>query len=759
VTSSRGQELAGAQLREIADRSSGALEIVDVKPPSDDGFLDIHVSVATRSYRTAGGLQFRARERMSVRIGVEFPFRPPTLWFLHRRFAGTPHVQWGGHVCLYQSIEAEWKPSDGMYGFFERVDEWLAAAGAGRLDPDDAPLHPPVAYVDSKTRIVVTADTPATDGQLWIGRADLVKKNKLRRDLVGWASLDDWDAVEVRGTPAMAILLNCALPTEYPTGVDDLLTSIEKAGVGFGLIFSTLKLVATLVPEGEPGYIVLGAPMRRKEAGQPLRQHLTVWEIDADALAHVRSYMEGGDDEVARRRKVAEWMVTANVGWCTVLEDRPEIVNRRDRGAATEVLAGKRVALLGCGALGSAVAEMVVRAGAAKLKLFDNGIVRPGLLLRQRFGDADVAFAKASALKNRLESLGLGCKIEADFSDLKGGILARFDGLDPELIIDATASRSVGHRLESELGDAALPCPLLSMSVSAAAENGSVTVSMPRHPGGPLAVERAAKLAAFARDKDHPLVKSFWPEDPGGALFQPEPGCSNPTFTGSAADVDHHASGLLNVGLRRVSKLPPEGASMDLVAPPWSDMDPAVARVLRYDLPVPTVATERNRGFRVFTSLAATRGIASEIRRIARIRSSKFETGGLLFGDIDDSHGRVFIDGVSGPPPDSEMSPERFLCGTKGTVAMAARRKAASGGTSRFIGIWHTHPVSRDRPSQEDLAAMVQLLHLQANPPRQVAMLIVGFAESRPDPNVYLYHRDDFRVVRGDDFPWEIDHE
>jgi hypothetical protein len=133
VTSSRGQKLADAQLREIAARSNGALEIVEVDPSSDGGVLDIRVSVATGSYRTEVGLDFRSRERMSVRVPADFPFRPPTLWFLHRRFAGTPHVQWGGHICLYQSVEAEWKPADGMYGFFERVDEWLAAAGAGQL--------------------------------------------------------------------------------------------------------------------------------------------------------------------------------------------------------------------------------------------------------------------------------------------------------------------------------------------------------------------------------------------------------------------------------------------------------------------------------------------------------------------------------------------------------------------------------------------------------------------------------------------------
>lgn len=755
MTLSRGQELASAQVHEIADRSDGTLEIVEEPILTEQGNLRIHVSVATRAYRAEGGLPFRDRERLVVLVGAEFPFDPPTLWFLHKRFAGTPHVQWGSYVCLYQSIESEWMPADGMYGFFERVDEWLAAAGAGRLDPEDGPLHPPVAYSVASTKVVVDADTPDTEDQLWVGRADLVTKGPQRRDLVAWVSLADWDSVEVHGTPAMAILLNSPLPSEYPKSVNDLLKSVEQAGVSFGLIFSTLRLVAALVPAGEPGYLVLGAPMRRKAAGEPLCQHLTVWEIEADALNRVRAYAQAIDDEAERRREVAEWMVAAKVGWCTVLENRPEIVNRRDRDATAEALTGKHVVLLGCGALGSAVAEMVVRAGAARLRLLDNSIVRPGLLVRQRYGDDDIARAKAAALKRRLDGLGLGCEIDIDTSNLKDGVLARLEGLEPDLVIDATASRRVAHRLEAELDDGALLCPLISMSVSAAAENGSVSVRMPSYSGGPLIVERAAKLVAFVRDRKHPLVESFWPADGGRPVFQPEPGCSNPTFTGSAADIDHHAAGLLNVGLCRAAKLAPTEASMDLVAPPWSDKVSNASRLLRYVLPGFETTRECNRGFRVFTARVARRGISSEIRRIARTHSSKVETGGLLFGEIDDSHGRVFIDCVSGPPSDSELSPERFVCGTAGTVALAARRRAASGGTSGFVGIWHTHPVSPGRPSEEDLMAMVQLLHLQPHPPRQVAMLIVGYAETRPDPKVYLFHRDDFRVVRSDDVSQE----
>jgi hypothetical protein len=42
---------------------------------------------------------------------------------------------------------------------------------------------------------------------------------------------------------------------------------------------------------------------------------------------------------------------------------------------------------------------------------------------------------------------------------------------------------------------------------------------------------------------------------------------------------------------------------------------------------------------------------------------------------------------------------------------------------------------------------MVQLLHGQERPPRQVVMLMVGFAASAPEFNNYLFRRDEFRPI------------
>jgi hypothetical protein len=53
---------------------------------------------------------------------------------------------------------------------------------------------------------------------------------------------------------------------------------------------------------------------------------------------------------------------------------------------------------------------------------------------------------------------------------------------------------------------------------------------------------------------------------------------------------------------------------------------------------------------------------------------------------------------------------------------------------------------------------MIQLLHLQAFPPRQVLMLIVGFAATRPVFNHFLFRRDEFHLVALDALP-EPEHE
>jgi len=686
-------------------------------------------------------------------VPASFPFSKPSLFFAHNRFKGAAHVQWGSSICLYQASEVEWRPADGMFGFFERVEEWMTAAGAGQLDPDNAPLHPPVAYAKSLVHFVAKVDAPEKEGEgFWLGRADLIKVRMHRFDIVGWTALDNWGEAELDPPPAAAaILFDRPLPMEYPKRVYGLIDVLKEAGLEFGTLYSLLKIMALMAQEGEPAYILFGAPMRRKEAGAPLRQHLTAWEIGADALVALRGIVRsGGKDDEARDRLV-KWMVGTDVGWCTILEDRPEIVHRRDKDSPAAWFPGKRVLMLGCGALGSAIAEIMVRAGASAIELVDRGQVKPGVLVRQRFGNADIGLNKAEALVDRLRGLGLATRLSSQNANLSTEILPRFDLTEWDLIIDATASPAVSHRLEIELCTTVLPVPLVMVQVSAAARFGSVSVRQPQYDGGPQQIERQSKLEAFARHATNPVVEAFWPKPGSIPIFQPEPGCSEPTFTGSAADMDAHAGTLLNLGLVRLQCLPQDEASVDLVPAPWLTINDGRAKPLSFRFRAALSLTEQRHGYHVRESGEARRGMLAEISRIARIRSDKVETGGLLFGEIDDSHRCIWIDSVSGPPPDSIASTEKFLCGTTGTRDLSLFKSKASGGSSRFVGIWHTHPVSRGRPSKDDLAAMAQLLMLEPFPPRQVLMLIIGYAASRPTFSYFLFRRGEFKQISLDE--------
>ena len=758
MTCSDGQHLAFEQLAEISEASGGELDIVSSQLPTDEGGnLTVRISVGTGHLRSAeNGFRFNAREPLLVYLPPNFPLKNPSIYFAHSRFAGLPHVQWGKSICLYQSSDIEWVAADGMYGFVQRLNEWLRAAALGELDPDNAPLHPPIAYTSSDFKIVTSANTPeiAEGKTSWVGAAHLAIKNQYCFELKGWTDLGDELPQDIQC--GMAILLNQPMPMEYPDTVLKLIAEFEQRGLSFPLLYDLIRLYALFLNEGNDLYVIVGAPMRRVEQGGKLKQHLAAWRISAESAANLRATFEtlsNPEDAEASRTKFIEWAVSAKTEWCRIYEDRSEVTVRRDVGTVTSWLNNKRILLLGCGALGSFLAEYIVRAGASKLMLVDNDAVTPGVLVRQLFPDKHVGFSKVSALRVRLNDLGMKTDILDQFRNLRLGVFDEFQPDEYDLVLDATASRSVTIVLERELSKIKNAPPLASFSISAKAKNGMVTVRMPKFSGGPIDIGRRAKIAALQSAGSEHFAKDFWPLAKDIDLFQPEPGCSEPTFIASASDVAFYSSALLNTALMRISELKKSEASSDFISmPPYSatkncdvSFSCTIGEVKRLK--------EVKHGYSVLTAPGATGSINSEITRNGRVGSELNETGGLLFGSIDDSIERIWIDAASGPPPDSFQSPQLFECGPVGTSEMSKHHKEKTQGSSGFVGVWHTHPVSLPRPSQVDLRAMLNILHFQENPPRHVVMLIIGHAATKPVWKYYLFRRNEFtfRAIGADE--------
>jgi molybdopterin/thiamine biosynthesis adenylyltransferase len=109
--------------------------------------------------------------------------------------------------------------------------------------------------------------------------------------------------------------------------------------------------------------------------------------------------------------------------------------------AGQQRLLESRAVLVGCGALGTALANLLVRAGVGHLRIIDRDFVEPSNLQRQTlFEEADArdALPKAVAAERRLRATNSGVQVEGVVADLSpanaeellGGFALLLDGTD-----------------------------------------------------------------------------------------------------------------------------------------------------------------------------------------------------------------------------------------------------------------------------------------------------------------------------------------
>jgi adenylyltransferase/sulfurtransferase len=103
-------------------------------------------------------------------------------------------------------------------------------------------------------------------------------------------------------------------------------------------------------------------------------------------------------------------------------------------------LAESRVAIVGCGATGTAVASLLARAGVGKLLIVDRDYVEPSNLQRQSlFDEADAAesLPKAIAAARKIGAFNSEVEVRAEVADLTPENIQALVG-DAGLILDAT---------------------------------------------------------------------------------------------------------------------------------------------------------------------------------------------------------------------------------------------------------------------------------------------------------------------------------
>ncbi len=753
-----GQELAQEELHEIEAASEGALEVLTLRPPDGvrrSAIAEISVTCFDMPH-AEGGIKLRDRERFLIYIPPDFPFDVPSVYTPHRRFSGHPHVQWQTYLCLYQSRNTEWDASDGMFGFISRLELWLRRAALNQLDMEGAPLHPPVAYSTERITVIPRKDTPQVQRTAWFGYAKLRNISSYRIDIEDWIDISESVA---QATVGAAILLTEPLSWEYPAKAKMLLDQVEKNGVSRAIIRLIMALAADANPADSDLLVIIGAPMRGIRGSHQLKQHLTAWLIKKEMVKGLRLIPNKYSAEEGFRvigleaeKLMEEWLDLVDVAWCTVREDRPEIILPRDTGTPMNIFRDRTVAVWGCGAIGAPIAESLARAGAKKLILRDKGIIAPGILSRQPYLDEEIGYSKVSVLAKRLRQIRPDILvIEPKYEDVRSTVLDSEDWTDgADYVIDTTASMAVIEKLESRRGKSARRVPVASLVVGHRAQQGLVVVSGSRHSGGPVDVLRNVKIAACSKGCLGNYVDEFWPAEPRNDVFQPEPGCSEATFVGSAADSIALAATMLNLVAIDFQEIEKEADTEDsatahFVAQPHTVL-PGIPLHYKFNFQSDIVIEDPQSDFQIRISQAALSEMHTWVRRSALIYGEKAETGGILFGGRDNACRVVWVSEVIGPPSDSESSCAHFICGTNGVADANDEKRQRTRGSTQYIGMWHTHPTSLPVPSESDFQAMHALVNADEPSTHKHLLLILGSDSEQSSELLsgYLFSKRDF---------------
>jgi hypothetical protein len=303
-------------------------------------------------------------------------------------------------------------------------------------------------------------------------------------------------------------------------------------------LLTVLGASAIRNPEGTPQAIVIAVP--HPTGGPP---HLLVANIPAAGADRIRALVRSS------RRKSS--MIDINpsridmdafLEWWPVSDERAEVTTRRDSARPVAAFSGKTVHIWGCGGLGSWVAELVVRAGAAKLALCDPGDITGGLLVRQNYVEADVGNSKVEALATRLRAISDNGEVTVH--DSMTPAVSDLDNVD--VIIDATVSVAISRLLDQIA--AAPGHPVLAQMATDARTGtlGILTISMPPEPAGPLTIDRLAGQVV-ATDGTLEAFQTLWKSPEDNEEIIPTRGCSTPTFHGSAADLSGVAASLTSI--------------------------------------------------------------------------------------------------------------------------------------------------------------------------------------------------------------------
>lgn len=378
-----------------------------------------------------------------------------------------------------------------------------------------------------------------------------------------------------------------------------------------------------------------------------------------------------------------------------------QIPSREMLAFTSGVSADAPVALLGYGALGSCIADFLLRAGIPKIAAVDNEDLAPHNLARHNATVENLYARKAAHLGWLAGKITFpggdieGAPIDCDVTGLSDEKIATIAGRYP-LLIDATASEQVRRRLSA----AALPAAarLVRAEIFDGGRLGALFVTGGENGPNLIDLYYALCLRAVEDKAVEAWLRSERAAGASSEELMVGMGCASATTRMPKYMVAQHASAFMPAIMAAANGKADTGIGINPLGP---DGAPAGWCWFNYGGPVTVLRGADAPGWAVRLSPDAAGRLAE-----LRIAHGNDETGGYLYGGYDFVLTQIYVVAVSDVPPGTRQSPAAIDLGPAGRTPLERRIDRRAGGKLARVGTWHSHPRSGPDMSRKDRRTM-----------------------------------------------------
>jgi molybdopterin/thiamine biosynthesis adenylyltransferase len=309
-------------------------------------------------------------------------------------------------------------------------------------------------------------------------------------------------------------------PWQAPATWAELYDTANTMGVN---LVSVMTNIFGRLRDGQPHLLLIGFPIPEVIGGVPFRMHWQALSLPRlstiqDAKRGFRPTNEGAmrrDLEIVLSRdKALKWLESDN--W-----DRRPWGSRGRLHVASDL----HTVIIGLGAIGSAVAEMLVRGGVENIVLVDGDEIEPGNLVRHTLTLSEEGKNKASALADRLNRASPYARVDAIACDLNSQDARCRKAIEQaDLVIDCTANYEVLAELHAFSWRETTT--LVSLAIGINAEK----IYIYAVPGWSFSANQFKQLLDT-------LIQQDYNAHPDFELPQEDAGCWHPLFPARCNDI------------------------------------------------------------------------------------------------------------------------------------------------------------------------------------------------------------------------------